>query len=176
MRIARAARRTESVLEAILFLGRDDSVNLPVMAGLRSVVTDTVAVYRPVAGAKGLDLVAEYEAGTNVRAPAGAAAIVLRNLLENAIRYTDRGSVRVLLRGDRLVVEDTGKGLADVDTNRIFERGYRSDASPGSGLGLYLVRRVCERVGWTVSAHQPAAGGARFEVIFTVATTSEALG
>jgi len=70
-----------------------------------------------------------------------------------------------------MTVEDTGVGLSDVDRDRIFERGYRGDASHGSGLGLDLVRRVCDRVGWQVSAHQRFSGGTRFEVMFAPLAT-----
>ena len=68
-----------------------------------------------------------------VTAPPGLAEIVLQNLIENALRFTERGNVRVVLEPGVLSVEDTGVGLAGVDSNRIFERGYRSDASHGSG-------------------------------------------
>jgi signal transduction histidine kinase len=77
--------------------------------------------------------------------------------------------VRVILEPGRLAVEDTGIGLAGMDRTRIFERGYRSDASPGSGLGLDLIRRVCARVGWQVSAHESSTGGSRFEILFSLA-------
>ena len=165
-RIARASRRTGSVVDALLFLGRDDSLNAPVVVNLQTVVKDTVEVYLPLARAKGLDLQFVCNGEQLLTLPPGAASIVLQNLLENAIRYTSHGSVRVFLEPGRLAVEDTGVGLAGVDLKRIFERGYRSDASPGSGLGLDLIRRVCDRVGWQVSAHERSTGGSRFEVIF----------
>lgn len=165
-RIARASRRTGSVVEALLFLGRDDSLNAPVVVNLETVVNDTVEVYLPLAQAKGLDLQVACNGEQLITLPPGAASIVLQNLLENAIRFTEHGSVRVFLEPGRMIVEDTGIGLVGVDLERIFERGYRSDASPGSGLGLDLIRRVCDRIGWQVSAHGRATGGARFEVIF----------
>ena len=165
-RIARAARRSASVVEALLFLGRDDSLNAAVPVDLRALVTETVAVYLPIAQARGIALEAECGSERWVTAPPGTAAIVLQNLIENAIRFTDHGSVRVVLAPGRLTVEDTGVGLSGVDRRRIFERGYRSDASHGSGLGLDLVRRVCSRVGWQVSAHERSGGGTRFEVVF----------
>ena len=164
-RIARAGRRTGAVVEALLFLGRDDSLSAPVIVDLQTVVNDTVEVYLPLARAKGLDLLVECSGEQLITAPPGTALIVLQNLVENAIRFTDHGSVRVLVEPGRLAVEDTGVGLAGVDRQRIFERGYRSDASAGSGLGLDLIRRVCDRVGWQVSAHQRSTGGSRFEVI-----------
>lgn len=74
--------------------------------------------------------------------------------------------MRVLVVPGKLIVEDTGVGLGGVDASRIFERGYRSDASRGSGLGLDLTRRICDRVGWQVSASPRSTGGTRFEVAF----------
>jgi signal transduction histidine kinase len=171
-RIARAARRSASVVEALLFLGRDDSLNTAVPVDLRVLVHDTVEVYLPVAQARGIALHAECGGEQWVTAPPGTAAIVLQNLIENAIRFTDQGSVRVALAPGRLTVEDTGAGLSGVDRQRIFERGYRSDASPGSGLGLDLIRRVCNRVGWQVSAHERPGGGSRFEVVFAAPTAA----
>lgn len=165
-RIARAGRRTGAVVEALLFLGRDESLNAPVIVDLHPIVNDTVDVYLPVARAKGLELLAESSGEQLITTPRGLAAIVLQNLVENAIRFTDHGSVRVILEPGRLTVEDTGVGLGGVDLERMFERGYRGDSSPGSGLGLDLIRRICERVGWQVSAHERATGGSRFEVIF----------
>ena len=129
-------------------------------------------VYLPVARAKGLDLQVDSSGEQLLTAPPAAASIILQNLIENAIRFTARGSVRVLLEPGRLAVEDTGVGLGGVDHERIFERGYRSDVSPGSGLGLDLIRRVCDRVGWQVSAHQRPTGGSRFEVIFSASAVA----
>lgn len=163
-RVARAARRTMSVVDALLFLGRGESSDAPVAVDLCEVVDDIVQAYRPLAQAKGIELLAECGDEQWVTAPSEAAAIVLRNLIENAIRFTDHGHVRVTLEPGRLGVEDTGVGLAGVDRERIFERGYRSDSSRGSGLGLDLIRRVCDRVGWRVSAHQRSEGGSRFEI------------
>lgn len=168
-RIARAAHRMGSVVAALLFLGRENSSSHEVV-DLREVVRDTVEVYRPLAQEKGVDLHAECETAVLVTAPPGLAEIVLQNLIENALRFTERGNVRVVLEPGVLSVEDTGVGLAGVDRNRIFERGYRSDASHGSGFGLDLIRRVCTRVGWQVSAHERPTGGTRFEVAFSRAT------
>ena len=114
-RIARAGRRTGAVVDALLLLGRDDSLNAPVVVDLRSVADDTVDVYLPLARAKGLDLRVESRGEQMITAPAGIGGLVLQNLIENAIRFTDHGSVRVLLEPGRLAVEDTGVGLAGVD-------------------------------------------------------------
>jgi signal transduction histidine kinase len=83
--------------------------------------------------------------------------LVARNLLDNAVKYTDHGSVCVRLGlkgldGSMVVlqVEDTGDGIPTKDQERIFERFYRVDKARsretgGTGLGLSIVRNVIER-------------------------------
>ena len=137
-RIARAARRTASVVEALLFLGRDDSVIAPVSVDLRAVVNDTVEVYLPIAQAKGIALHAAYGDEQVVTVPAGAASIVLQNLIENAIRYTDSGHVRVTLgarpadrrgHGGRPGGRRQGDGFSSVVTVAMPATGRVSDST-----------------------------------------------
>jgi two-component system sensor histidine kinase MprB len=86
------------------------------------------------------------------------------NLLENAGKWTSPGSsVDVTLANGELRVRDHGPGIAEEDREHIFDRFYRSAAArsmPGSGLGLAIVREVAEAHGGTVTAEEPAGGGA----------------
>ncbi|WP_372506642.1 sensor histidine kinase [Actinomadura madurae] len=94
-----------------------------------------------------------------------ATDIVLGQLLENAFKYSPDGgtvSVRARREGSRIVVTvtDEGIGIPDGDHERIFERFVQGDAGDrrrfgGIGLGLYIVRRLTEAQGGTISA-QPA--------------------
>jgi signal transduction histidine kinase len=77
--------------------------------------------------------------------------MVIGNLLRNAFAYTDRGKIRVLLDGGSLTVTDTGIGIDAKDLPRVFERYYHSQRSHGAGIGLSLVKRICERYGWTIT-------------------------
>jgi len=98
-------------------------------------------------------------------------AIALDNLLDNAIAYSDQGSVRVSVRAAesvvRIVVADTGEGIAPEHLPRIFERFYRVDQarsreSGGTGLGLALVKHVIERNGGGVAVSSEVGFGTRF--------------
>ena len=171
LRVSRAARRMEDIVEAILFLGRGNATVPAVNVDLRVVVSDTVDDYRHVAQAKGLELHAEIAGEQWVTAPTGLPAMIVQNLLENAIRFTPSGTVRIVLEPGRLVVEDTGIGLTGVDKASIFERGYRGDTSRGSGFGLDLIRRICDRLGWEVSAHDRPGGGTQFVILWPPAAS-----
>lgn len=78
---------------------------------------------------------------------------VFVNLLQNAIKYTDEGTVEILLEEEKkfvnIAIRDTGIGIPDEDLNRVFERFYRVDkarsrAVGGTGLGLAIVKHIIE--------------------------------
>lgn len=125
---------------------------------------------RPRAEAKGLALHI-HATPTPTRGHPGLLRDVARNLLDNAIKYTDAGRVdlHVGARGGRacLAVEDTGPGIAPEHEAHVADRFWRADGvqhMPGSGLGLALVSRVAERHGGSLEVGAAASGGARLSV------------
>ena len=94
--------------------------------------------------------------------------LALHNLLDNAHRHGDGGSVEVTLEGCRLVVCDRGPGFDTPEPSRYFERFQRGSGKPGHGLGLTLVRHICEANGWQVFASNRPGGGACLSIDFGV--------
>ena len=94
-------------------------------------------------------------------APPAAAIMVADNLLRNALAYTAKGQINVILEEDRLVVADSGPGIAPEDQARIFERGARGSTTntSGRGLGLAIANRLCEHFGWSLMLESPIQGG-----------------
>ena len=108
------------------------------------------------------------ESIANVRAPHGMAACVIGNLLNNAAHFTEKGLVEVHVRPGALHVQDTGIGISPESLERIFDRNFRGAQSRGLGLGLYLVKRICDRLGWSVVVRSAEGSGTRFEIHFPV--------
>jgi two-component system OmpR family sensor kinase len=102
--------------------------------------------------------------------------ILIRNLLDNGIKYTPEGgtinvAVRVLDATSQLIVEDSGPGIAQEDRLRIFDRFYRGSGHqmdhPGSGLGLAIVKTIAEMHGANLTIDQsPNLGGLQITLQF----------
>jgi len=129
----------------------------------------------PLAGQKNMRLVRKLDAAAPpVLADPDLLARAVSNLVSNAIKYSPAGtdvtvSVRAESNGVCVEVADQGPGIPAGDLDRIFEKFYRvpraADAdTPGTGLGLALVREVAELHGGTVTVASPAGAGSVFSL------------
>ncbi|HSD59880.1 MAG TPA: ATP-binding protein [Burkholderiales bacterium] len=124
-----------------------------------------VAELSPLAEARDIDLGVADCASACVEGDPNSLRLMLRNLVDNAVRYTPRGgrvdvAVRPYGSNALLEVNDTGPGIAPEDRDRVFDRFYRgADANAqGSGLGLAIVKRVAERHRGTVALSEGSGG------------------
>ncbi len=163
-RVLRATQQMQMMIEALLFLAREEGAYAAEQVPLHLIVQEIADTYRDVAAAKHL-IVSIDVVPTTVLAPRGMVGCVIGNLLLNAVHYTERGRVDVRVEPGRLVVQDTGVGIAPADLERVFERRFRGQHSRGLGLGLYLVKRICDRLGWVAEVTSSTGKGTRFEIV-----------
>lgn len=141
---------------------------------LTGLLSDMVAELKPRAEAAGLALRLEIEgdAAAERRGDADRLRQILRNLIDNALRFTVQGAVTVTLdlpdaAWVRLEVADTGVGIPEGDIDRIFQPFVQLDASmgrlhTGRGLGLSLSRKLAEAMGGTLTVQSQPGVGSRF--------------
>ena len=163
-RIERAVRQATELTQALLLLSRAERSG-PVdgeTTDVGKVVEEVIDTHRPDIARKPIELRAEIEAQVTVEAPSSVVAVALGNLVGNACKYTQEGEIVVRVQAGRVRVEDTGPGIKAEDAEHLFERGVRGEGETvkGAGLGLAIVRRLCELYGWRVTLAPRAERGA----------------
>jgi two-component system OmpR family sensor kinase len=158
-RLSAGIERATRLVEQLLVLARQEASAAPrqpvELAGLaKRAVADLIGV----AQAKHIDLGLQRADAGEVEGQPEALMILLRNLVDNAIKYTPSGGtvdVSVVAEQGALVVtvEDSGPGIPLVERERVFDRFYRVPGSEaaGSGLGLAIIKAIAERHGATLS-------------------------
>ena len=169
--------RAAHLVEQLLTLARlepGQSEHLCQHCDLRSVVTMTVAELAPLALHRHIELELDPGCPVSIDGNPELLRILLRNLIDNAMRYSPSGSVvRVAVTPERtqvvLSVTDQGPGLAPEEREKVWQRFYRilGSGEVGSGLGLSIVKRIAEIHGAVVSLDEGDHGqGLRVTVIF----------
>ncbi|MCX7513957.1 sensor histidine kinase [Frateuria hangzhouensis] len=170
-RIERSSRQATELIEALLLLSRAErrGPTRGETTDVAKVAADVIESQRPQMRDKPLDIELAVHGPLSVNAPASVLSVALTNLIGNAIKYTLEGSVRVQIGEGRIEVIDTGPGIKPEDAERLFQRGVRGEGVGGSGagLGLAIVRRLCDLYGWQVSMRpRNDANGAIASLVF----------
>jgi signal transduction histidine kinase/ActR/RegA family two-component response regulator len=137
-------------------------------------------VFRPMLTNKPVDLIFEEPGGIPpLGTDEGKVTQILRNFISNALKFTERGEVRVRAAlaadggGVTFYVTDTGIGIADADQDRIFEEFTQVENplqrhAKGTGLGLPLCRRLARLLGGDVAVESEVGAGSTFSVTIPV--------
>ncbi len=169
------ASRLQRLIDGLLDLAALETGRLPLVLGpvsSREVVAGVIAGLRPIALAARVGLAAPPAAELALRADQQRLDQVLRNLVENGLKYTPPGgevTVAVERRGDRAVicVRDTGVGIPPAILPHVFDEFVRapgSNPTEGAGLGLAIVRRLALAMGGRVWVESTPGAGSRFFV------------
>jgi two-component system OmpR family sensor kinase/two-component system sensor histidine kinase QseC len=170
-----AVERAIHLVEQLLTLARSeprDATSELAKTALEQAAAEGIADAHALALARPIDHALDPEPAT-VQGERDALRILVRNLVDNAVRYTPMGGrVRVRTQsgaaGAVLEVTDSGPGIPPADRERAFDRFYRRANAPegGSGLGLAIVKAIADRHGARVSLDDAPGGGLRVSVSF----------
>lgn len=90
------------------------------------------------------------------------------NILENSIKHSNSEKINISSKKNDgmyvISIDDDGKGISDQDKEKIFEKGFKKGENSGSGLGMYLVKRITNMYGGRIEVKDSELGGARFDV------------
>jgi signal transduction histidine kinase len=181
--LEREALRLSRIVSDLLDLSRlETGSDLEERVRLDAVTAEEVQRLREDAREAGVALALHADGVPSVRGSGRDLALLVRNLVDNAVRYTQAGgSVDVTVTGDStrvlLRVADTGLGIPQRDISRIFERFYRVDRARsretgGTGLGLAIVKHVAENHRAAIDVVSELGRGTTFEVSFPMTARS----
>jgi signal transduction histidine kinase len=156
---------------------------------LDKIVRESLDMFEPVAEARGIGLRAAPLAALHVNGDESHLRQVVRNLLDNAIKFSPPGgTVTVELRADadsrqaRIIVQDEGMGIPSQDLPHIFERFYRGDKSRqrepgrgGSGLGLSICQTIVQALKGDIAVTSRVGAGSTFTVSLPLAVSKDEL-
>jgi two-component system phosphate regulon sensor histidine kinase PhoR len=143
---------------------------------LASIVNPVIALFEPKAGMKGLSLTADV-GQVSLSVDSFKIEQLLTNLIDNAIKYTEKGGVTVTadVRGGNAVitVRDTGIGIAPEHIPRLFERFYvvdksRSRSMGGTGLGLAIAKHIAALHNGSIAVESSPMAGSAFTVTLPI--------
>ena len=177
-RIGAAAKHLLGLINEILDLSKIEAGRMTVLltrVAPANLAEESLATVTPMAREKGLRIAAAYPADLpDILSDAQRVRQILINLLGNAVKFTDRGEVRLEVSaaadGVRFAVIDTGPGIASEDFGRLFQEFTQLDARPtrkfgGSGLGLALSRRMARLIGGDVTLASQVGRGSTFVLL-----------
>ncbi|MCK3863872.1 transporter substrate-binding domain-containing protein [Pseudomonas sp. B329] len=177
-----SAKSLLELIGDILDIARIESGRLslsPKRGNLRELVESVARVFDGLARQKRLNLILDIDSSINCDVLVDALRFkqILSNLVSNAIKFTDEGSIKVSISGVlvnasllniNLTVEDTGVGIGPTDQQRLFRPFVQAQRNvqdtEGTGLGLVICRSLCEMMGGTVTLTSALGRGTRIDV------------
>lgn len=153
-RIERAVKQSTELIETLLLLAREERKEQHDLERTQPalIIKDIIEGFEPTLRLKPVTTQIIENDWLQVKAPESVVSVVLSNLIGNAIKYTPEGIIKVIIDKNSITVLDEGIGVTESELPKLFERHYRvgKSTSKGSGIGLAIVKRLCELYNWQI--------------------------
>jgi len=161
--IEQAAEDMHALVECLLALAREETAMVAASARLADIVATIVERHAERLERQAVRAVIAVPGELRIQANVPALGIVLSNLVDNALRHTEGGEIRFTWSEGNLSIEDTGSGIAAEALPHVFERFYRAPGGSGGGfgIGLAIVKEICDRYGWDIAVDSVEGKGTR---------------
>lgn len=167
-RIERAANDMTELIRALLLLAREENTQETSVEECNTamVLRECIERHRALLKKHNTELIVEIVTEPVINAEPILFSVVAGNLIRNAFTYTESGRITIQLLADRLLVNDSGIGIRPEEMGKLFQRYYRGAVSQGTGIGLSLVKRICDRYQWQISIESRENTGTSAQLIF----------
>lgn len=165
--------RLSSLIACIINYSQIEADDLPSYeVDFTALAKETLCALKPEADKRNITIVEHIDDNVMIMSRRERLSEIFGNLVRNAIKYNkDGGSITVTLNCQGLVVEDTGIGIAQENLDKVFSRFFTVDKSHngkngGFGLGLAVVKKLCQKSGWDLRLESELGVGSKFTVQF----------
>ncbi|MCX7544443.1 sensor histidine kinase [Marinicella gelatinilytica] len=162
-RIERAVKQSSELTETLLLLAREERKENQGLERTQPaiIIRKILESYEPTLKLKPVKTKVIEKDWLQVKAPESVISVVLGNLIGNAIKYTTEGTIHIIIDTHSIIVQDEGVGVNESELPKLFERHYRANktSSKGSGIGLAIVKRLCELYNWDIEIRQNKTAG-----------------
>ncbi len=163
-RVHRTAQGVEQLIQLLLVLARDPArlVALGERIALDQLVPDIIEDHRHLMGDKDLRIDVDGLAPVEIIAPLGVVQAAIGNLLRNAIENSGRGTIHIQLSREAVVtLQDPGHGMSPEEIAAVHARMARGDRNEQGGIGLELIAKLCDHLGWALQIEPCAPRGTK---------------
>jgi signal transduction histidine kinase len=167
-RIYRTLYDMEALIETLLILAREEEDVLPTKrVEVNQLVAEEIDTLRLLFQDKSIVVQTDEEALLALEAPERVLHILIGNLLRNAFNYTPEGTISIRIWSQGFAVKDSGVGMDKQQVKQVFKPFYRADnAINGYGLGMTIVKRLCNRYNWHLRIASELGAGTEISVHF----------
>jgi len=169
LKIKRAVYDMEALTEVFLMLAREDAGSMTWReVDVNQVVRGQIERAEFLNGNKDVEVKLNEKGQLRVHSSETVIAVLLGNLIRNAILYTHQGEVNIEISEDQLTITDNGPGIPPSSIDSIFEPFHRAgnENASGYGIGLTIVKRLCDRFNWAIEVSSETKRGTAFSLRF----------
>jgi len=160
--IRRACSDVNDLSSAFFLLAREQQAKADnSKTNVAAVIQEQVIKFDSLIDSSKVDLVIDIQNELTVDTHKKALEIIIGNILGNAIKYTDQGTIEIIVSENKVLVSDTGIGIPDELLPKLFERHVRGRglSQAGEGIGLAIVKRLCDQFDWDISIQNKSENG-----------------
>ncbi|KRG63480.1 histidine kinase [Stenotrophomonas humi] len=163
-RIRNTTVGVEQLIQLLLVLARDPAklAAMSELVALDQLLPEIVEDHLYLASGKELELVLQKLDECRVLAPLGVVQAAIGNLLRNAIENSDRGVIRLAVSARAVItIEDPGHGMSPEEVAQVYARMAKGERNMRAGIGLDLIARLCDHLGWKLDIQSQPERGTR---------------
>ena len=160
--IRRACRDMNDFSSAFFLLAREQQTNSDTSeTNVNDLIEKQIIKFGALIDPKQVSLSIDTQHELIVDTHKRALEIIIGNILGNAIKYTEKGSIKITVKNNQVIVSDTGIGIPEELLPKLFERHVRGRGlnQAGEGIGLAIVKRLCDQFHWNISIKNKTNAG-----------------